>query len=791
MIKNYLKIAWRNFLQNKSYSFINVIGLSVGLCCLFLILLFVTDELSYDQFHPDHEQIYSVAETSVYGGEEHTSLSNFFPAGPAMVAEIPEVESFVNTTYPGDGDVSKDGLEFSREDKLIAATSEFFTFFNFPLLQGNAEQVLGSPGKAVITEELANRLYPEESAVGKTIIIDKYGKHEYQITGVAQNPPQNSYLTFDAIFSMEGLSHYTSNRNSWSSSMYNTFVKLNEAASWKDIESKVDDIVKTHRGEQADESFVPIPIAELYLSDVVNVDGFKGNYTYIYLFLAIGIFIILLASINYMNLATARGMQRAKEIGVRKVMGADKKQLIQQFLGESVLTTLASFVFAFFLVELATPAFNMFFDKQIDFSPASYGLFVGSLFLLSIFVGLVSGAYPALFLSRFQPSGILKNNFKFSGSLITRKTLIVFQFFISSVLLIGTLVIFNQLKYMQNKDLGFDKEQVMYIPFASKDLVGKMEVFKQSVESHQAAIAVSSATGIPGRFWFSRTLTLESGREISAHFIEADQNYPDVLGFELLAGRFVNPELASDVKSGVVINQRLVKELGFVSPDDVIGKQLPNGKYITGVINDFHFQSLKEQISPVIIEAFSNKPGTFGGGDLLAVRFQNESLRELMSYLSAEWKNQVSDEPITVQFLDQELRKYYETESKLAGGFSFFAGVCIIIACLGLFGLAAFTSQLRIKEIGIRKVLGATVASIVALISKDFVKLVGIGFLLAVPVAFYAMSSWLNEFAYTINLGPNLFIFAGLIAVIIALVTVGWQSIKAAMANPVESLRSE
>ncbi len=790
MIKNYFKIAFRSLFKNKVYSFINVIGLSVGLSCLFLILLFVTDELSYDQFHQDHEQIYSVARTSVYGGEERTSISNFFPAGPAMVAEIPEVESFVNTTYPGVGDVSKDGVEFSREDKLIAATSEFFTVFNFPLLQGNADQVLGRPGTAVITEELANRLYPEGSALGKTIIIDHFGKDEYQITGVAQNPPQNSYLTFDVIFSIEGLSHYTSNWNSWRSSMYNTFVKLNEGVTWQDIESKVDILVKNNRGEQATDSFVSIPIADLYLSDVVNVEGFKGNYTYIYLFLAIGIFIILLASINYMNLATARGMQRAKEIGVRKVMGANRKQLLQQFLGESVLTTMASFVFALFLVELAMPAFNMFFDKQIDFSLASYGLFYGSLFLLSIFIGLVSGAYPALFLSRFQPTGILENNFKISGSLITRKSLIVFQFFVTSVLLIGTLVIFNQLNYLQSKDLGFDKEQVMYIPFASEYL-DKMEVFKQSAESHQATIAVSSATGIPGRFWFANTMALESGREISAHIIEADEDYPEVLGFDLLAGRFVNPEIASDIESGVVINQTLVKELGFISPEDAVGKQLPNENYVTGVISDFHFQSLKEQISPVIIETFSDKPGPFGGGELLAIRFQNESLSELMPYLSAEWKNQVSDEPISVQFLDQELRKYYETETKLAGGFSFFAGVCIIIACLGLFGLAAFTSQLRVKEIGIRKVLGATVTGIVALISKDFVKLVGIGFLLAVPVAFYAMSSWLNEFAYTINIGPNLFIIAGSFVIIVALVTVGWQSIKAALANPVDSLRSE
>ena len=793
MLKNYFKIAWRNFLQNKSYSIINVIGLSIGFGCLFLILLFVTDELSFDQFHTDHERIHTVARESVFNGEKQVSLSNFFPTGPAMVEEIPEVESYVNITFPYEGSVSADDLIFSLEDKTIATTSAFFTFFSFPLVAGNPDQVLSREGTAVITEELASRLFPNESAVGKMITIDRFGKHDYEITGIAQNPPQNSYVTFDVVFSIEGLSHYKSNRDSWGASMYNTFVKLQEGVTWDQIQPKANDIIVTNRGEWAtksNEKMISIPISELYLSDYVNVEGFRGNYTYIYLFLAIGLFIILLAGINYVNLSTAKGMQRAKEVGIRKVLGADRSQLFKQFIGESVLTAMASYVFALFLVELAMPAFNMFFDKQIEFSITSYGLFFGLLFLISVVVGLLSGAYPAFFLSRFNTSGILKNTFKHTGSLMTRKTLIVFQFFVTCVLLTGAMVIFNQLNYIQNKDLGFDKEQVLYIPF-SQDNLERMDLFKQTVEQHQASIAVSSATGIPGRFWFSSTMTLESGKEIRTHVIQADENYHDVLGIELIAGRFVNSELASDIESGVVINQTLAKELGFVSAQEAIGKELPNGSIVRGVMKDFHFMSLKEQITPVLIGAISDEQGTFSGGELLAVRFETQSLTELMPYISSEWKSMVSDEPVTVQFLDQELRKYYETETKLVAGFSFFTGVCILIACLGLFGLAAFSSQLRVKEIGIRKVLGASVAGILALVSKDYLKLVTLGFLMSIPVAIYFANSWLNSFAYTIDIGPQLFATVGLIAIVVAICTIGWQSINAATANPVESIKND
>jgi len=799
MLKSYIKIAWRNFAQNKFYSSINVLGLSIGLACLILIMLFVTDELSYDRFHPNSDRLHLVAAESQFGNRTSRGVSTSFPVGKTMKQEIPEVEQYTTITWPNSASISVDGEEFNEEDNVFHATSDFFKVFPFPLVQGDPENVLDQPGAVVITEKMAAKYFPEGNALGKTIHIAKYDQHEFVVTGIAKNILQNSYVNFDVIASIEKIDVLEKNREKWSARMYQTFVTLQEGARWEEIEPKVSEMVSTHVGEKAKMSFFSVPVTDVYLSDLVSSAGFKGDMKYIYIFSAIALFILLLACINYMNLATARAAGRAREVGIRKVAGAGRPQLIKQFIGEAVLAAMVAFLVGLFIAELALPYFNAFIGKELTLNFYDDAAFIGILFGIAGIIGLFSGSYPAFYLSRFRPAGVLKTSgeARLSGAGL-RKTLVVGQFAISSALIICTLVVFNQLDYVLNKDLGFQDEQVMYIPINASEGSSSPETFKQTVKTHTAVEEVSNATAVPGRFRMQLSQPYDPQNpehSFGAYMVMADDHYDDVLGLELAAGRFLSEKRAID-SDARVINEAMVKELGWESPEAAVGRELHNGAKIVGVVKDFHFQSLHSKISPVLISLKPEGGGMrtsigFSSSDFLVLRFNPGQTGDLINYLKEEWRKQISEEPMSYYFLDEQFAQQYETEQKLSQAFTIFALVAVVIAGLGLFGLAAFSAQKRTKEIGIRKVMGATAVNIVGLLSKDFVKLVLIGFVIAVPIAWYAMNRWLADFAYRIEIGAGVFLLAGTAAVLIALATVSWQSLRAAMANPVESLRTE
>ncbi|MEX0721018.1 MAG: ABC transporter permease, partial [Balneolaceae bacterium] len=791
MLKNYIKIAWRSFRRNKSYSIINVLGLSIGLGSLILISLFVSDELSYDKFHENSNQIHFVGMERSFGGNTSKELSSPFPVGSAMKDEIPEVEHFLTTLYNGSGEVSVGGEDFATEDRIMHVSEDFFNIFSFPLKAGNPKSVLSDPKSVVITEEIAEKYFGDENPIGKTIFINRYGEGEFTVTGIAENMQRNSYVEFDIIASIRNTSYSESHRDSWRASMFNTYVQLQKGSSWEDINPKISELVTKNLGEESTTSFFSIPLTELYLSEHSSASGFKGDKKYIYIFSAIALFILILACINYMNLATARAMQRSREVGVRKVVGAGKSQLILQFIGEAVLVSVFAFIVGLFIAELALPFFNNFIDKELVMSFAETGSLLSLLFLISIGVGIFSGSYPAFFLSQFKPSTVLKSkSIQSSKGGGFRKILVTLQFVVSTVLIICTLIAFNQLQFVLEKDLGFEDDQVMYIP--AHQIRGNLETFKEIALNHSAVVSASATTDIPGSFGMRTGQAFDPNdpeNQFYAHTLRTDADYDDVLNLTLAAGRYFEEARITDRDNARVINEAMVERLGWGAPENAVNRMLADSSTVVGVVKDFHFRSLHSNIGPVYIQMEPSSPTQYATYTMLALKFNPEQVQSLIIYLQEEWTNLWPKDPLTYYFLNEKFAEQYETDQKLSRAFSAFAGIAIFIACLGLFGLAAFSAEKRTKEIGIRKVLGASVANIVGLLSKDFIKLVTIGFVIAIPIAWYAMNTWLADFAYRIEIGPGIFVLAGSAALIIALLTVSWQSIKAAIANPVNSLK--
>ncbi len=789
MFDNYFKIAWRNFRKNKIYSLINMIGLSIGISSVILIMLFVNHELSFDKFHEDYEDIYIVTRTASYGGEQKETLSNFFPLSEQLSNDFPYIQEAVTTTYPGAGGVSSDGKLFFEEDKLIASTPGFFEMFNFPLVSGDSRQVLSSPGEVVLNYELARKLFVGENPIGKTIIIDRLGKNEYKVVGIAKST-DNSYLSFDAIFSISSLKSTQSNQDSWNSSMYNSFVRLVPGSNPDYFKKELDGINKKYVAK-SNTGFSILPISDLYMSDLVEGEIFAGDYFYIYLFSTVAILIILLATINFLNLSTIQAIQRNIEVGIRKVFGAKKHQLMTRFLGESFIVTTLSVLVSFILVEFFLPYFNHFFSKNLSLNLFESPVILSILVTLIIIVGLLSGIYPSLFLSKIKTTDALKNHVNQNKGILIRKSLVISQFFITSILIICTIVVLSQLSFIQERNLGFDKEEIVYIPIVPSEL-NSVDSFKQSLNTYSGIKGVSLATGIPGRFWFSKTAaynSFEPDREFNAYHISTDENFDEVMGLKILAGSYFS-EQGHVFDSPIIINEKMVEEMGWGAPLNAIGKEIKDAGIVAGVINDFNFQSLKEDVDPVIISSVHTENSPFGGGELIAIRFEMTKIKELQSFIDNEWQRQGLTSSAPLHYLDEELQKYYTVENKLASVFIFFAAISILIACLGLFGLSSFSIRLRVKEVGIRKVLGASIPDIVLLFIKDLLRLVIIGFILSIPLAWYAMNKWLSEFAFKISITPNMFVIAGLVSIIIAFVSIGWQSVKAGSSNPIDSIRN-
>ncbi len=818
MFKNYLKIGLRNLVKQKIYSVINIVGLSVGMASCALILLHVEDEFSYDQFHEKKDQLYKVSLERIY--PDYTTFYDVIPHSfsEVMKQDFPEVENSVRIGAGIGGNAvmvrynpeGRDQVVF-EENQILLADSNFFDVFTFELLKGDPETALAGQNKMVITEETAKKYFGDEDPIEKTLITD-FG--QFTITGICENIPDNSHFDFDFLGSLNTFPFFR-NENYMSFSCH-TYLQLAKGAPPSQLEAKFPDMVRNYAAGQVQQNlnmsydeyiaagngyrYYLRQITDIHL-DPSNIEGKMkagGSSTYVYIFISISVIILIIACINFMNLATARSAERAKEVGVRKTMGSLRNQLTSQFLVESVLISLIAMFLAFGIIYLALPEFNTLANKTLSISLTG-SMIIPGMITFALVVGLLAGSYPALVISGYKPVEVMKGKFRSSsqGSWL-RNGLVVFQFWISIVLIIGTLVVQDQMQYMLNKSLGFDKEELITISRAftlNANNANQSETFINEIEQIPGVIGAASSNSIPGNFFFGIQFTIEGSTEpLTAKGFNVDDDFSELMGFELVEGRTFSRDF--DDSLSIILNKKAVETLGV---EDPIGMRLtttgaagaPTAAVVytvVGVVEDFHFESLHDEITPLIIISTESQTA---GIAFVSVRIEMEQSSQVLADIESKWKEFVPQEPFKFQFLDQYLDDQYQAEKNSSQIFATFTGLAIIIACVGLFGLAAYTAGLRTKEIGVRKVMGASVASVVVMLSKDFTKLILIAFVLAVPVAWYAMDQWLSGFYYRVDVGVVTFIIAGGIALLISWLTVSYQSIKAAVVNPVKSLRSE
>ena len=809
MIKNYFKVAIRNLIKQKIYAVINILGLTIGIACCLLILLYVQDELSYDRYHEHANRIYRVAGDINFGGHHWELAVAPTPMAQALVNDFPEVVSAVRFREQGSFLVRRGQEDNIKETRVIFADSSLFQVFTIPLLQGDASSALKEPNTLVISESTAHKYFADEMQAGESILdqtITLDNDTDYKITGVYEDIPSNSHFHFDLILSMEGLEE--SKDGIWLSNNFNTYILLAEGAEASDLEAKFPGMVDKYVLPQAQQflqqefdnaqeviHYYLQPLTDIHLHSDLTAE-LEGNSSilYVYIFSAIAILILLIACINFMNLSTARSATRAKEVGIRKVVGSLRSSLMAQFLTESILISLISFTLAIFLVDLVLPFYNNFTGKELTLPLFDPIWVIPALLACACIVGIAAGSYPAFFLSAFQPVNVLKGKFSASSQgVLLRKGLVVFQFSISIFLVAGTLIIYEQLNYIQQKKLGFNKEQVIIVEDAYA-LGNQLESFKNEMGQNTAIqyATISSFLPVPSArtdFPLFPEGQYNPESAVSLQNWSVDHDYVRTMGMEIIAGRDFSRDFSTD-SSGIILNEAAVKVFGF---DEPIGKKLteydiqgnPERSFeVIGVVKDFHFESLRQHISALALR-LGNSRGR------IAFRLQTENVPEVIAALEEKWKALAPDQPFSYSFLDERFEDTYRAEQKMGNIFTAFAFLAIFTACLGLFGLAAYTASQRTKEIGIRKVLGASVTDVVALLSKDFTLLVIMAILVATPVTYLAMRLWLQDFAYRIDIGWGTFIIAGVAALLIAWLTVSYQSIKAALANPVNSLRNE
>jgi putative ABC transport system permease protein len=795
MLHNYLKTTLRSLWKSKAFSAINVIGLAVGLAACVLIMLYVWNELRYDRFHAQADRIVRVTMEYSLDGEVGKAPVTGTKVAHNFSRDFPEVEKAVKVI--NNKVVVKAGDQLFEEKNFYYADSTFFQIFSFGLRRGNPNRVLEAPGQVVLTEATARRYFGEADPVGKPLQING---NQYTVTGLVADPPPYSQLKFDAVASFSSLDG-DARVIQWWSANYTTYLLLRNPGAIKTLQAKIPGYMKEQAGEtgMTGSNYVTFnlePLTDVHLRS--ELPGFEPNadITYIYIFSAIALLILGIACVNYMNLATARAVERAREVGVRKVMGAVKGQLFWQFIGESVILTAVALVLGVLLMQALLPAFNRIADRQLVFSPFDDPVTLPVLLGLGILVSLAAGSYPSLILAGHQPVKVLKGNFKTSGSGVAlRKVLIVLQFVISTFLIVATLIVRSQLDFIQTKKLGYDKDQVVVLPVDPK-IAKAFASFKSELTQNANIRFVTrgydNPTFIQGTYGL-RTPEMPEGQNKMVTAVPVEKDYLKTFGMQLVAGTdFTEADVQESLKPqkeaffGYILNEAAVKELGW-TPEQAVGKKvhLNIDGVVRGVVKDFHFASMRKEIGPLVI--FMEE---FWGGQMM-VKVAGNDLPGTLAFIASKWKVLAPHRPFTYQFLDDAFNGLYGAEQRIGRVFGVFAFLAIFLACLGLFGLAAFTTAQRTKEIGIRKVLGASVTSIVALLSKDFIKLVGIAFLLAAPLAWYAMHKWLEGFVYRVDVAWWLFAGAGALAGSIALLTVSFQSIKAALTDPVKSLRSE
>jgi putative ABC transport system permease protein len=809
MLKNYFKIAFRNLWKNKGYSAINIFGLAIGIATCLLISLYVMDELSYDKYNKNADRIYRINANIKFGGDEQNLAVCPDPMAFTMVKDYPEVENAVRFRGYGPSLVKK-GNENIKEERIIYTDSTLFDVFTLPMIEGNPKKALTEPNSVVITEKVAKKYFGTTHAIGKVLRFDN--KNDYKITAVIKDVPENSHFNFDFFIALAGVQE--ANQNIWLSFNFNTYLLLRKDADVKSFQKKFDQILAKYMFPQAEQllhinkedfkksgNFVNlslIPLTDIHLrSDRVAELAPNNDVQVVYIFSIIAIFILLVACVNFMNLSTARSANRAKEVGVRKVLGTQRKNLVSQFLTEAVVMSLIAFVFAIAIAFLLLPYLNQLALKQLTLSVSDHPYLLPLLVTFAIMVGLLAGSYPAWYLSAFRPIQVLKGTVSagFKRSYL-RSGLVVFQFFISITLIIATIIIYNQLNYIRNRKLGFNKEQVLLVRDAYA-LDRQAESFKQEVLKYPEIISGTKSGYLPvsnsGRDNESLFAEghIENDKAVATQFWTVDHDYLKTMGMQIVEGRDFNKEFATD-SSAIILNETAVKLFGFSG--NPIGRKVTelidlNAKTtrdftVIGVVKNFNFESLRQNIGALCMKV-GNSTGT------ISFRMRTTDATQTIGHIKSIWKKIAPNEPFTYSFLNEEFDNMYRSEERSGKIFISFAVLAILIACLGLFGLAAYAAEQRTKEIGIRKVLGATVSNIVGMLSKDFLKLVLLASLIAFPVSWWIMNKWLQDFAYRIHISWWVFVLATAMAFSIAIITVSFQAIKAALTNPVKNLRTE
>lgn len=808
MFKNYFKSALRNILKNKGYSFINITGLAVGMACCLLIFVFVLDELSYDRFNKNADRIYRISLSFSFGGRDSVVPTVSAPMGHTLVREYPEVESAVRFRHLGSLIIGYEEKIF-RESKVVFSDAEFFKIFTIPLLAGDPATALKDPYSVVFSKKAAEKYFADQDPLGKIIKLSNY---DFKVTGVYDQIPSNSHFHFDLIASLSSLGE--SQRQNWGNNNYYTYILLDKHAQKKSAEDKIQGVIEKYINPQIEKelgvsakelektsglrtSFFLQPLPDIHLHS--NLSGElepNSDIKYIYIFSAVALFILIIASINFINLATARSAGRAREVGMRKVMGSAQPQLIRQFLGESTIMSVISLLAAFVLIILAIGYFNQLSGKETSILDFLNLEMVTAMLTVVIAVGLLAGLYPALFLSAFKPVNVLRGEIRAgvkTGWL--RSSLVVIQFAASVILIICTLVVRNQLHYIKDKNVGYDKDNVLILQNANL-LGSQVETFKNEILKHPGVIngTISSYLPVPST---RHNITLYPDGNVSGGKTSAmiqnwsvDYDYIKTLGIKILKGRDFSRSFPTD-KSAVILNQKAAKQFGW--GNNPLGKKLgrTSGKKedmelftVIGVVEDFHFESLRNTIAPLAL--FLER-----SANLISFRIKPENIPDKIDFLRTQWKKFLPGKPFDYTFMDEDFNAEYRAEQRLGKIFGFFALLAIFIGCLGLFGLAAFTAQQKTKDIGIRKVLGASVPNLIRLIAKEFIILVCIANIIAWPIAYIIMNKWMQDFAYRVSLTIGTFIIASIASIVIALLTVSYQSIKAALANPVDSLKYE
>ncbi|NIJ54059.1 ABC transporter permease [Dyadobacter arcticus] len=810
MIRNYFKIAWRTLLRNRAFSAINIVGLGMGLASCMLISLYVLDELSFDRYNEKADRIVRVVFKGVMQGGKFNEAHVMPPTAAALKADYPEVQDATRLRQGGSPLVLL-GEKLFTDDRLAYVDSNFFQLFTLPLIEGQAKSALLNPNTVVISETLARKYFRENDAMGKVLTF-KGTDNMYKVTGVMKDIPANSHFHYDMLASMSSLDEAKS--QSWMISEFFTYLLLPKDYDYKRLEQKLPQTVSKYMGPQLKQA-MGVTLAEfrkkgndigLYLQPLTDIHlhsdfeydlGGNGNLKYVYIFSAVAVIMLLIACINFMNLSTAGSSKRAREVGVRKVMGSEKIELVSQFLMESLLLTGIALILATVICLICLPLFNNLSGKELSLRlDALPGLIPGVL-LFGLFVGIFAGSYPAFFLSSFKPISVLKGGsatIKLGSSgrnIGLRSSLVVFQFFISITLMVGTTVVYQQLKFIQNKKLGYNKEQIMIVPGWA---LGKnFPAFRDEIMGDARVDKVSMSGYVPAGASDNNNFMVTTGNNVD-QFVktlryEVDYNYIPTLGMEITEGRNFSKAYGTD-SLGIIVNETAAKAMGWTDGalDKTVSRRDNEGQQVTfrviGVVKDFHFRSMHEKIAPLVMTLSE------GSGSII-IKTRTKEVAGLLKSMKTHWESFKPDLPFTYSFLDERFNETYKAEQKTGKILGLFAGLTIFVACLGLFGLATFTAEQRTKEIGVRKVLGASVAGIVALLSKDFLKLVGIAMVVAVPAAWYMMDKWLQDFEYRITISWWMFAIAGMLSIAVALFTVSFQSIKAALMNPVKSLRSE